>query len=187
MNSSYTNITLKGPDQISILNYLHQKKRLAAVSPTLNQLSVVFDQETEHGNEELISDLTRELSEYFQCMALAVMNIANSAFWYNLWNAGQFVDVYDSRMVNTAILKQVSCDCSMNAKSLIQYICSAGDHTKVKTVLEKSYLFEIDRHNDLVQLLALSDYAIGIGFENLLDLTDEVVPGITLFKITHVS
>ncbi len=96
MGLFYTNITLDGAEQKEIADYLNRLKRVAYVSPTVEKFTVVYDQETEDQNTEVIESLAASLTKRFQCQALAALVHDSDVFLYWLYNHGECLDRYNS-------------------------------------------------------------------------------------------
>ncbi|HYJ48238.1 MAG TPA: hypothetical protein VEV81_16615, partial [Pyrinomonadaceae bacterium] len=96
MGNFYTNVTLRGPDQDSIAEHLTRQQRTAYVSPTVDHCTVVYDEECESQDTQVLEQLAAGLSERFGCPALAVLNHDDDILWYKLFEAGRLADEYDS-------------------------------------------------------------------------------------------
>lgn len=182
MGSFYTNITLKGPRQDEVIEYLSVDKRSAAVSPAFNELTVVYDEAAESQDDQVLSALAADLSRQFHCPALAVLNHDDGVLWYELYDNGKKLDGYNSRPDYFDELESDSTRRGGNPQALCSVFNPDQDPGKVRAVLDREYLFEIDRHNDLAQVLNLAELAVGIGFNYLSRLTEADVPGVSLIK-----
>jgi hypothetical protein len=184
MGAFYTNITLRGPEQYEIVEYLNGLKRVASVSPTINDLTVVMDELSDSQDEQVLSELTADLSKRFSCPALAVLNHDDDILLYKLFDAGEETDAYNS-CPDYFETDHIGTDPQGgNAAGLCAIFgCSAATE-KVESVLRKPYVFQVDRHDELVRLLGLPQYAVGVGFNYLSDVTEQDMAGITLFKKT---
>jgi Tol biopolymer transport system component len=82
MGLFYTNITLYGPNQQQVTQYLKTLGRAAYVSPTVDGFTVVYDKQTEDQDERELIDLACGLSRAFQCPALAALVHDSDVFAY---------------------------------------------------------------------------------------------------------
>lgn len=91
MGSFYGNITLKGPMQHQVAAYLREHGRDAYVSPTIHDITVVYDR------EEYDLSLAADLSGAFRCSALWAAVADSDVFFYVLYESGAQIDGYGSR------------------------------------------------------------------------------------------
>jgi hypothetical protein len=187
MGNFYTNITLKGPQQEQILEYLSSLKRSAGVSPTINRLSVVLDERSDSQDTDELEGLSADLSSKFDCVALAVLNHDDDILLYRLYKSGQLIDSYDSCPDYFSATDTPAGPTGGEAGLLCLEFAPDKPAAVVENILRKAYVFAVDRHNDLVQSLGLSDFAIGLGFNYLSEMTEEDLPGVSLFKTTEVK
>lgn len=71
MGASYSNITLKGANRDTVIWQLSDSGIMAFVSPTVNDVFVVFDKISENGIDGFFR-LVSELSSRSHCIALGV-------------------------------------------------------------------------------------------------------------------
>ena len=88
MGNFYTNYTLRGPSQQTVVAAL--AGRSAIVTPAQDGCVVVFDEESDEQNTEVITGLTSRLSCELRCPVLAVLNHDDDIFWYQLYLSGEF-------------------------------------------------------------------------------------------------
>ncbi len=169
MGSFYTNYTLRGPSQKAVAAAL--AGRSALVTPEQNGCVVVFDEESEDQNQEVIAGLAGWLSEEFQCPVLAVLNHDDDILWYQLYLNGTLADEYDSSPGNF----DADADADNEpAGGDAEKLCQAFGSVKVKEVAAilhpgemdgDGYTFAMERHNDLAEALGLPEFSVGVGFE----------------------
>src|SRR5215469_9831706 len=94
MGAFYTNYTLRAPSQQSVADAL--AGRAAIVTPAQDGCVVVFDEESDEQNGEIIAELASRLSGQFQCPLLAVLNHDDDILLYQLYLSGELVDEYNS-------------------------------------------------------------------------------------------
>lgn len=168
MGNFYTNYTLRSPSPQAIVSAL--AGRSAIVTPAQDGCVVVFDEESEEQDTEIISRLASRLSSDLQCTVLAVLNHDDDIFWYQLHQSGELADEYDSSPGYFDEEEEPSAPAGGDAQKL----CSAFGSSavaEVESILRKSsfdedgYTFEFERHTDLVRALGIPSFGVGAGFE----------------------
>jgi hypothetical protein len=91
MGLTYSNMTVRGPTQEAVKEYLASIGQGAFVSPTVDGLTVVY-----HDDFDLDFEYAADFSRRFSCPVLVVHEFDNDLLNYQLYDAGQFVDDYDS-------------------------------------------------------------------------------------------
>src|SRR5256886_1312319 len=94
MGNFYTNYTLRGPSQKAVATAL--AGRSAIVTPAQDGCVVVFDEQSDDQDPEVITELASQLSRKLCCPVLAVLNHDDDIFWYQLYLSGELADEYDS-------------------------------------------------------------------------------------------
>jgi hypothetical protein len=167
MGNFYTNYTLRGPSPQAIVAAL--AGRSAIVTPAQNGCVVVFDEESDEQDTDVITRLASRLSHELRCPVLAVLNHDDDIFWYQLYLSGELADEYDS----SPGYFDPSAEPSAPAGGDAQKLCSAFGASaiaEVERVLRKSsfdqdgYTFEIERHEELVRALGIPSFGVGAGF-----------------------
>ena len=92
MGSTYSNITLKGPEARDILQELGNQGRSAFVSPTEDGLTTVYEMDSDESEENVLICLAEDLSGCFGCPALAVQVVDDDVFRYWLYVDGGLSD-----------------------------------------------------------------------------------------------
>jgi hypothetical protein len=170
MGNFYTNYTLRGPSQQSVAEAL--AGRSAIVTPAQDGCVVIFDEESDDQNQEIIAELAARLSGKFRCPLLAVLNHDDSIFWYQLYLDGELVDEYDSC---PNYFSETDGENSLPSGGDAQKLCRAfGANTvaKVEGILRKSagdddgYIFAFERHDDLAAALGIPSFGVGTGFSH---------------------
>lgn len=95
MGNFYANITLRTPDIDTVVSVLDDLRRTAYVG-TDGKSTVVFDEECDNQDLNVLQHLATQLSTRLDCVALAVCNHDDDVLWYALVAAGTLVDSYDS-------------------------------------------------------------------------------------------
>lgn len=167
MGSFYTNYTLKGPSQQDITKLL--AGRNTVVTPAHGGCVVVFDEQSDEQDQEIISDLASRLSSRFRGPVLAVLNHDEDILWYRLYERGELSDEYDSSPTYFDPDAEPSAPAGGDARRLCGAFGS-GDPAAVEAVLRKSsydddgYVFASERHSDLVRALGIPEWAVGAAY-----------------------
>jgi hypothetical protein len=195
MGNFYVNYTLRGPDQQAVAVEL--AGRASIVTPEQNGCVVVFDEESEEQNQEVIAELASRLSERFNCPLLAVLNHDDDILKYQLFLNGDLVDEYDStpgyfgddddeaeeENDESPSIREPE---GGNAKLLCETF-GANSVSKVEGILrkpslgEEGYVFAFERHTDLAAALGISEFGVGTSFSALMagefpeDLDDQAL------------
>ena len=167
MGNFYTNFTLRGPEQEAVVKAL--AGRSAMVTPKRTGCVVVFDEECDEQDMELIATVGKELSGKLDCPVLAVLNHDDDVLWYQLWWNGELADEYNSCPSYFEASEEPSGPAGGNAEKL----CSAFGSSNVElvsSVLRKSsfeeggHVFAVERHAALAQALGIPEFGVGAGF-----------------------
>jgi hypothetical protein len=94
MGWSYTHLALFGPNQRQVAAELTDRE--AAISPTVNGFTLVADQSFESHERGQIAKLAVELSRKLSCPAITVFEFDDDVLCYQLIEAGQILDEYNS-------------------------------------------------------------------------------------------
>jgi hypothetical protein len=167
MTTFYANLTLMGPQQEKIVDYLNQQGRVALVSPTIDAFTVVYDQGCEDQQRETLHQLGLDLCTHFNCPVLAVMNKNDDVLWYQLFNKGGVVDEYNSTPDYDG--RGRSSRPEGGDADLLCMVFGVDQEEKVERVLRRPsnserYLSAETRHWDLMRSLKLPLFAVGMGF-----------------------
>jgi hypothetical protein len=178
MGNFYTNISLKGPNQGEVVGYLNGIHRRTFVSPTVNDVTVVFDEESDSQDTEILGKSAAELSKHFDCVALAVLNHDDDILWYQLHQSGELTDEYNSDP-NYFVGGHSDPSGGDAVKLCSAFGTEQGSETKMAEILRGQYVFAIERHQELVNALGISQLAVGVGYNYMVsgDMDDDVVPG----------
>lgn len=169
MGSFYTNITLKGPNQLAIAQGLEGKRLCTVISSTVGDFTVVYDAENE-SQDGSVYELGRSLSDEHRCIALSVMNHDDKILYFRLYKNGDLIDDYCSSPNyfegppappwggNALVLCEIfdamhSC---ATVERILRYNNFAVDE-------KPRYIWEVDRHHDLCAALKLPMIAVGVG------------------------
>ena len=176
MGGFYVNYTLRGPTQQEVAAAL--AGRTAAVSLEHNGCLVVFDEESDGQDLEVIAELASQLSRVLECALLAALNHDESIFWYQLYEKGDLVNEYNS---SPDYFESTSTEPVPPLGGDAQRLCAAFECPaavpQVERILRVSgsfddpagYLFASARHGELVEALGLPPFSVGASYEMLSD------------------
>jgi hypothetical protein len=142
---------------------------------------VVFDEESDEQNDEIIAELASRLSGQFCCPLLAVTNHDDSILWYQLYLSGELVDEYNSAP-GYFETEDEEAAAAGPAGGDAKKLCAAFKSNavgKVEKILRKhgaaagGYVFEVERHMDLANALGIPEFGAG-GFNQI---SEEALPG----------
>ena len=172
MGNFYTNYTLRGPSPQTVVAAL--AGRSAIITPEQDGCVVVFDEESDEQNTEVITGLASRLSRELLCPVLAVLNHDDDIFWYQLYLSGELADEYDSSPGYFDPAAEPSAPAGGDARKL----CSAfgvSAVAEIESILRKSsfdedgYMFAVERHTDLARVLGIPSFGVGAGFRYVSD------------------
>lgn len=167
MGNFYTNYTLRGPSPQAVVAAL--AGRSAIVTPAQDGCVVVFDEESDEQNTEVITQLASQLSRELRCPLLAVLNHDDDIFWYQLYLSGELADEYDSSPGYFDPAAEPSAPAGGDAQKLCSTF-GASAVAEVESVLRKSsfdadgYASAVERHEDLARALGIPSFGVGSGF-----------------------
>jgi hypothetical protein len=182
MGSFYTNITLRTTNQSRVLDVLSSAGRTAFISQPQSGCIVVYDSDTEDQDVDALRDLGDSLSAKLSCAALAVLVHDDDLLLYSLHEGGKVVDEYASASLDETGDAPEGGDATRLCRAF-----GATGTAHVETILRTDraggsgggYVFETERHEDLVNALGLSPLAVATGFNYLEqgELPEGATPG----------
>jgi len=190
MGAFYVNISILGPSQETVVQFLKKRNRVAFVSPSEGGSVVVYDQKCDEQNTEEIARLVSDLSRGLQCPALTMLNHDDGILWYQLYDKGELVDEYDSCPSYFDPNAEPSGPVGGDAESL----CNAfggKDVASVERILRKSsfedngYAFATERHCDLAAAAGLPRFSVGTGYGSI--ECDELPDGLEREQLASVT
>ncbi len=96
MGFFYTNVTLYKAPRNQVADFLASKKRIALISPTQDNFTVVYDRETEDQDTRVLMMLSESLSRQFKCTVWASLVHDSDIYMYWLYGSGKLLDTYNS-------------------------------------------------------------------------------------------
>lgn len=173
MGSTYANITLKGPKAQDILQELSDQGYCVFVSPTEDNLTTVYEMDSDEGEPNVLKSLAEDLSGYFGCPALAVQTVDDEHFHYWLYADGELLDTYHSASpsLDGELLAQPAIQ-GGNPEMLTQLFNPDTSAEEIAEILHASdqdcgFSLPVDRHLSLAELLGLPLCSVGFGFCDL--------------------
>lgn len=145
--------------------------RAAIVTPKIDDCTVVFDSICDKQDTDAMSELSSRLSRELHCPAWAVLIHDDSVFWYRLYLDGQLADEYNScpSYFDFGSSAEPAEPTGGDAKKLCATF-GTGQQQEVESILRKpgaqadGYVFERERHTDLVRTLSLPAFAVGAAY-----------------------
>jgi hypothetical protein len=172
MGNFYTSYTLRGPGQNAVASAL--AGRSALVTSVHKGCVVVFDEESDEQNDEIIAELASRLSGQLRCPLLVVMNHDDSILWYQLYLSGELVDEYNSAPGYFETEDEEAAMAGPDGGDA-EKLCAAFRSNAVKKVdkilkepsaADGGYVFEIERHTDLASTLGVPEFGAS-GFKQI--------------------
>ncbi len=152
MGNFYVNFTTRGSDQATVGKCLRAAKRKAYVSPTVDDVTVFYDQDADKQDESVTIALGKFVSKSLKSPVMATLNHDDDVLCYWLFEAGKVADKYNS--CPGCFTGDDEPPSGGNPKKL----CAAfGVSTKAKAVdkilHDEEYVFAFERHEALATLL----------------------------------
>jgi hypothetical protein len=168
MGAFYGNITLKGASQAAVVQAL--RGRRAIVTPNLGDYVVAFDSVCDEQDIDGMQALTSKLSRELRCLALAIIVHDDDVFGYFLYEEGELRDRYNSSpsYFDFGSTDEPAAPDGGDAERLCE-LFGAGRPEQLAHILRKrpskeGYVFESERHRDLVLALSLPECSVGVAF-----------------------
>lgn len=173
MGAFYGNITLKAESQAAVVEAL--RGRRAIVTPKIGDYIVAFDSICDEQDVDGIQALTSRLSRELLCAALAVIVHDDDVFAYFLYQEGVLIDWYNSSpsYFNFGSADEPAAPSGGSAKCLCETF-GVRRPEQIDQILRQrpgktGYVFETDRHRDLVSSLSLPKCSVGVAFASFED------------------
>ena len=174
MGNFYTNVTLYGADRTKALALL--KGRNAAVSPTVREFTVVWDEESELQDERILEALTKRLSYELDCPAWVVLNHDDDVLSYVLFAGGAELDRYNSC---PGYFDGSGSEPEGGKPTLLAKVFGVESAAKsIEHILRtrEEYAFALERHRALIEALGMPSFGVGLGYKYLTN--GELPPGL---------
>jgi len=173
MGNFYANVTLRTTETGAVAQTLGYLRRRAFVAPAMRGATVVYDEEAELAGHDELRRLAAELSRRHACAALAVLVADDDVLWYGLYRAGRLDHDYDSNPSYDTGGPHAPPK-GGNGSALAAAFGVTDRAADLEQVLraptgENGFIFEHERHAELVRLLGLPEIAVATGYEYIED------------------
>ena len=160
MGNFYVNHTVRTDDTPAVVAVLRAARRRAWVAPAVDGQIVVYDEAADSQAEPEFRGVARLLSGELHAPCLMVLNHDDSMLLYELHEAGERTDQYNS---NPAFPNGRGKPSGRGTR-----LCSAWGHAGaafgVAGILSRDFLFAWQRHAELAKALDLPEHSVGTGF-----------------------
>jgi hypothetical protein len=180
MGNWYTNVAVKGAQQSQIVALLEELGRRAYITPDASGWIVVYDEQTDEFDLGALESLALTLSTRLSCIALASCNADDDVLWLGLYEDGILASRYtssrsafedgdefpDSRSAAEAFSRVLQKETA--ARRLLRVLSKTHGFLGLLNFVFRfriAYIFEIQRHSDLSELLDLPRAAVGLGYK----------------------
>lgn len=189
MGYFYVNITTRKASTEEIGNYLRSKKMNAFVICGPDSYCTIYEEGCDEQDMSYISSLLKDISRRLSCTAFGVLNHDDDILMYEMWSKGEKLDEYNSCPGYFSDDGSDMEPVGGNAY-LLSRIMGNGTYGKEIDVIlrssnEDEFIFAIDRHQKLVELLGLPINTVGHGFGDLSD--GEIPEGIRVEDIRRFN
>ena len=183
MGSFYTSHTLRGPSQAAVVAELNG--RSAYVSASEHGCVTVLDEACESQDGEELASLAARLSAVFQCPVLAVLNHDDDILYFELYEAGEQRDEYNSSPSYFDDTVEDDGPSGGNP-ALLAAAFGVTDKERIEAALRSTeYVFATERHHELALALSLPSFSVGIGYTYA--SAGELPPGVPKDVFTHTD
>ncbi|SRR6266404_7314757 len=153
MGNFYVNFTTRGPKHEAVGQCLRSANRKAFVAPTVDGLTVFFDEKSDTQDDAAIKDLGKQVSNELDAPVLAVLNHDDDILAYWLFESGKLADEYNSC---PGYFTDAGDDAPAggDAKKLCAAFGVSTEAEAVERILrDEEYVFALERHEALAALL----------------------------------
>ena len=168
MGNFYTNVTAVNSDGEQILKSLNTLTRRAYVSPTVEGVTIFYDEEADLKTDTAIG-LGKSISNSLECPMLVLSNHDDDILFYYLIEQGEVVCEYDS--FPGYFTDGERTPSGADAELLCRLFGRDDENTidEVDAVLteEEDYVFALDRHKELCEWLGIPWQYACICFGNI--------------------
>lgn len=162
MGNFYTNITVYGVDHDKIVRAMQGRR--AVISPTVDGYTVIWDEQCDEQDTDLLTALAQLLASGLSCPAWAVLNHDDDILWYSLHAPARKIDEYDS---HPGYFEGADLPPSGgNAALLVATMSPDADVGRTEKILRSrdEYAIAIDRHEALARALGMPEFGVGTGY-----------------------
>jgi hypothetical protein len=192
MGNWYTNISLKDVNPSEVLSRLNELGRTAIVTPSVDGWLVVYDQECDKFDLDILESLALTLSTHLQCTAIPCFNADDDVLWLAIYENGKRTSRYTSSLEEFEDRSEFPAPREF-AAALCRVFGKPEPVREIVAILQRSrgalgllrlmkiplaYVVEIERHQDLAALLGIPAASVGLGFQYV--SRGELAPGMQL-------
>ena len=178
MGSFYVNFSIKSADAQQVASTLEHSGRRAIVTPATGGYVVAYDEQADEQDDTAILAVGSLLSRELSAPVFAVLNHDDDILCYWFFDGGELVDSYNSSPDYFSYRKPGPSEGGEPGK-LCAVLGAAADPVAVEAILRKEYLFALERHQEIAELLGLPPWSVGFGYTYVArgELQDEVEDG----------
>jgi hypothetical protein len=180
MGNWYTNICVSGAQQSDVIATLNELGRRTYVTPETNGWVILYDQECDKFDLDVLESLALTISTRLSCTTLASFNADDDILWLGVYENGKLATRYssDRKQFEDAtefppIEEVAGVLCRVFAKpeksAQIRRILRTSHGIlgllAAFTRIRLAYLFEILRHRDLADALGMPSGSVGLGYK----------------------
>src|SRR6266850_348325 len=180
MGNWYTNICLKDTQQSDTIAALDELGRRAYVTPDAGGWIVLYDQECDKFDLDLLESLALTISTQLSCTALASFNADDDILWLGVYengklatryssdrkhfeDAGEFPPIQDVAGVLCRIFGKP--EKSQQVRKILSRPHGVLGLLSAFSRIRLAYLIEVLRHGDLAEALGIPSGSVGFGYE----------------------
>jgi hypothetical protein len=152
MGSFYTNITVIGGSADRVAAELRDLRRRAYLAD-FNGTCVVYDQECEKQDTQVLAALAEHLATRLAARCFAALNHDDDILWFQLYDGPDLVAEYANRGGPKT-----------NVTALCRALGKPGSVVHAWFLLHLPFLFQVTRHLRLARLLGLPEASVGSGY-----------------------
>lgn len=178
MGNFYVSVAVRADEPPAVAAALAKRQRKAFVTPASDGFVYVYDAACDEQDESEIDQLGSGLSEDLQTVVLAALNHDDDVLMYWLYSNGELVDAYNSFPGYFGSEDDDEDDGVMpkggDAARLVKLLGAQTSAKKVHDVLRadnerEEYVFAVDRHVALANLLGLRAEYCCLGYRYVTD------------------
>jgi hypothetical protein len=156
MGNFYTSSTVRGADRASVVKAM--KGRTAAVPPTVNEYTLIWDAEAEKQDQKLIDRLGIQLSSTLASPVFSILNHDDDILWYGLYSPQGKLDEYNS--APGYFEGEDAPPVGGNVDLLVKTIAPNASPNVIEQVLRNTeYVVAFERHTALLSALGMPSFA----------------------------
>ena len=180
MGNWYTNICVKDAQQSDVIGALNDLGRRAYVTPETGGWIILYDQECDRFDLDVLESLALTISTRLSCTTLASFNADDDILWLGVYEKGELATRYASdrsQFEDAAEFPSIEDV----ARVLCRVFAKPEKSAQIRRMLRSShgilgllaaftrirlaYLFEVLRHRDLADALGMPSGSVGLGYK----------------------